>query len=143
MNVANGSMHSTQRRGVVVEVDEGASAPDLDPARDQGEVLGPAVGLVEQIGLVQERVRPIEAIAPAVEGAGEAAPGALPRSFDELTPRWRQALWKARTVVASIRTTMIDLSRISYSTKSPGFGISARRHAICQTRGQSSSHSMA
>ena len=49
-------------------------APGLDPARDQGEVLGPTVGLVEQVGLVQEGVRPVEAVAPAVERADEAAP---------------------------------------------------------------------
>ena len=37
---------------------------------------------------------------------------------------------------------MTDWSRISYSTTSPTLGISSRRQAICQTRGQSNSASI-
>jgi hypothetical protein len=40
MEVGVGPDTLEQRRGVVVEVDEGAAAPGLDPAGDEGEVLG-------------------------------------------------------------------------------------------------------
>ena len=36
------------------------------------------------------------------------------------TPRWRQAFWNARTPMSSVRSTMTDWSRNSYSTKSRG-----------------------
>ena len=58
------------------------------------------------------------------------------------TPRWRQAFWNARTPMSSVRTTMTDWSRNSYSTKSCGWGISSSRQAICQTRGHSNSASI-
>ena len=44
----------------------------------------------------------------------------VPRPSTTLTPRWRQAFWKARTPRSSVRTTTTDWSRISYSTKSSG-----------------------
>src|SRR2546425_1163908 len=34
--------------------------------------------------------------------------------------------------MSSVRSTITDWSRISYSTKSRGFGISSSRHGICQ-----------
>ena len=63
-------------------------------------------------------------------------PSQLPRSSTSFVARWRQALKYALIVSASTRTTMIDWSRIRYSTKSPGSGISSSRHAICHTCGQ-------
>ena len=86
-------------------------------------------------------VRAVRPVAPAVERAGEPALARPPPSTT-LTPRWRQAFWNARTPMSSVRSTMTDWSRISYSTKSRGCGISSSRHAICQTRGHSSSASI-
>ena len=72
-----------QRRRVGVEVDERAPAPRLDPHFGETEVGGVAVGFVEEVGLVHERVGAVEAPAPPVERADEPALVA-PAVVDEL-----------------------------------------------------------
>ena len=71
--VATGSMHCAQRRGVVVEVDPGAAAPDLAPHRHEVDVAGLQVVLGERPRLRDDGVRAVGAVAPAVERAGEPA----------------------------------------------------------------------
>jgi hypothetical protein len=68
-----------------------------------------------------------------VERAGEAAL-ARPAPLDDA-----DAAVAARS--SSVRTTITDWSRIWYSTKSLGRGISSSRQAICHTLGHSSSAS--
>ena len=86
-------------------------------------------------------VRAVGAVAPAVERAGEAASRRCrgPRRSGRHGGGTRSGT-RGRRCRRCART-MTDWSRNSYSTKSPGCGISSRRHAICQTRGHSSSAS--
>ena len=72
-----------QPRGAVIKVDEGTTIGDLDAARRKGHVARFDVGLVEQIGLVDVGVGPVEAVAPAVEGTGESR-RSVPAVFDQL-----------------------------------------------------------
>ena len=44
----------------------------------------------------------------------------VPRPSTTFTPRWRHAFWNARTPMSSVRSTITDWSRNSYSTKSLG-----------------------
>ena len=68
-----------QRRGVVVEVDPRAAAPELAPHRREGEIVGAQIVFVELLGAQHEGVLAVETPAPAVERADEAAsrPAAL------------------------------------------------------------------
>ncbi len=58
-------------RGVVVEIDEGATAPQLDAARPQRQVGLVQLGLAEHVLAVDEGVLAFGVPAPAVEGADE------------------------------------------------------------------------
>ena len=131
-----------QRRGVVVEVDPRAAAPQLAPDRDELRDRRRA-GCPRRRPRAATRTCCARRYPSTSRGTGRRSVRRFPLPSTSFTPRWRQALWKARTVSASSRTTMIDWSRISYSTKSPGLGISSSRHAICHTRGQNSSASSA
>ena len=84
-----------QRRGIVVEVDPGATAPQLTPDRDELQVVGGHVVLAEGIGSQHEGVAPVDTPAPAVEGADECPPGPMkkPLPSTSFTPRCRHALW--------------------------------------------------
>jgi hypothetical protein len=61
----------------LIMVDEGAAAPGLDPHRPQREFALVEQFLVEQMPAVNEGVLAIHVPAPAVEGADEAALGAV------------------------------------------------------------------
>ena len=61
---------------------------------------GSQVVLGEGLLLRDEGVLAVEAVAPAVEGAGEAALAASRGLRTTLTPRWRHAFWKAATSVS-------------------------------------------
>ena len=140
--VAAGSMHSPQRRGVVVEVDPRAAAPHLAPHRRRGRCR-PAARLCSAnvLPLRDAGVRAVEAVAPAVERAGEPA-RARPAALDDLDAAVAAGVLERAHAHVVGAHTMTDWSRISYSTKSCGCGISSSRHAICQTRGHSSSASI-
>jgi len=74
-----------QRRSVGVQVDPRTAAPELTPDRHQVDVAGDQVVIGEGLGLRDKRVLAVEAVAPAVEGAGEAALQ-RPPAFDDLDP---------------------------------------------------------
>ena len=71
-----------QRRRVVVEVDPRAPAPHLAPHRHEVDVVRLQVVLGERLALRDEGVRAVEAVAPAVERAGEPAL-ARPAALDD------------------------------------------------------------
>ena len=64
-------------------------------------------------------------------------PRNVPHPTASCVARWRHAFWYALISVSLVRTTITDWSATQYSTKSPTFGISSRRHAFCHTCGQS------
>ncbi len=72
-----------QRGGAVVEIDESAAAPGLDPAgfqRDPGRI---ELVLAEDLAPENKAVGPVEIVAPAVERADEARPGAIAAALDQ------------------------------------------------------------
>ena len=71
-----------QGRGVVVEVDPCTPAPRLGPHRDEVEVFGLQVVLGEGLGLGDEGVRPVRAVAPPVERADESGLAPAPALGD-------------------------------------------------------------
>ena len=126
-----------------VEVDPRAAAPRLAPHRHEVDVAGLEVVLGEGARCGTWVLRAVLAVAPAVERAGEPAlAGAAPLHDPARRGGGRRSGRRAprRRRCARRRT---DWSRISYSTKSPGSGISSSRQAICHTRGHSCSASSA
>ena len=95
--VKHGLNALAQPRRIVIEVDERAAIGYLDPARSERYVGRLAVGLIEQIGLVDEGVGPVEPITPALEGADESRP-TVPAILDEL-----HATVAARVVICAHR----------------------------------------
>ena len=77
-----------QRRRVVVEVDEGATAPGLEPAFAQGQVAAAHLVLLEDRGREDELALPVGTPLPAVKRAGEAVLGAaaILRELDAAMP---------------------------------------------------------
>src|SRR5215204_6107775 len=59
----------TQWRGLVVEVDPCAAAPELTSHRREGEIVGAEIVVVEFVSAQDKRVLAVETPAPPVEGA--------------------------------------------------------------------------